>query len=703
MFAKVEGGEVVELRGDTVTGLPYHFCPPGKGRIIVGKQGIRHQSRLKHPLIREGERGEGKWRRISWDEALDLIAKKLLEVKERYGPEKLAIMLGEVKGTEFAFAQRFATAYGTPNVFTPANYCGVATGMGSYYTFGDTHILARAPVYYYRPKVLLLWGTNYIDSGGSFNKLRGQDVHYAVLNGAKVAVINPYNIVFDVEGMSPDPHEHELKNLRRASDADYWLKPRPGSDGMLALGMIKVIIEEGLYDQRFIDEWTVGFDRMRQEVAKFTMDDVERLTWVPKDTIAEVARLYARSKPGVIAWGNSLEQTVTSLQTTRAIAILRGITGNVNTPDGGETLYESAPIEKPGHFMLGGELKEILQKYPRSPERTIGGEFPLALRNAYVPTQLFTKSVLEGRPYQLKAAVIMLSNPVASYPNSAKVVEALKKLEFIVTIDIFPTPTTEISDIVLPAATYLLERDDIGYWPGWYGDVRVYPKLLDPPGEAWSDVRIINELAKRVGLEKYFFKDEYEAFDRMLKPAGLTFKEFKEHVSQIEARPLYDPFKVIGYTTPSGKIEIYSKALEDMGLPPMPTFDYFVERLKRYDVSEEYPFMLTNIKEDIYIMSGFKHLTKKVPRAFINPYAARAQGVEEGDWIYVETKVGRALFRAILDPNVQSRTVIVTWGYWGARNANLLTDDSGPYEEALGTPQLKALPCKFYKANDIAI
>jgi anaerobic selenocysteine-containing dehydrogenase len=698
LFAKIEDGEVAELEGDTETGLPFNFCVPSKGRIIEGQLGIRHPSRLRYPMIREGERGEGKWRRVTWDEALDVVAKRLLEIKNEYGPEKVAVMLGEVKGMEFAFAQRFATAFGTPNVFTPANYCGVSTGMASYYTFGDTRVLARTPMYYYRPKVVLLWGTNYVDSGGTFNKLRGQDVRQALSAGAKFVVINPFNIIWYAEGLNPDPRKHSPE-VRRAKDAHLWLKPRPGSDGLLALGMTKVIIEEGLYDKEFVGEWTVGFDKLADHVATFTLNEVEKWTWVPKDDIEEAARLYAGNKPGIIGWGNALEHTVAGFQTTRAIAILRGITGNVNTPDGGETTYAMAPVEPPGRFMLGGELKEVLQKYPRSPERTIGGEFPLALQNAYVPTQLFTRSMLEGRPYRLKAAIIMLSNPAVSYPNSKRIVEALKRLEFIATIDIFPTPTTELSDVVLPAATYLLERDDIGYWPGWYGDVRVYPKLLEPPGEARSDVWIINELAKRVGLEKYFFRDEYEAYDRFLKPAGLTYKEFKERVWHLEARSLYEPSRVIGYRTPSGKIEIYSARLAEAGVPPMPTFEYFVRALQRYDVDENYPYVLTNVKEDVYIMTGFKHISKKPPRVFIHPEVGRARGVNDGEWAYVETKIGRARFKAKFDAELDPRVVVVTWGYWGEHNANLLTDDSEPYDEAVGSPQLKGLPCTVHPAR----
>lgn len=704
LLARIEKGKIVELKGDYITGFPSHYCPKHKGSLLaIGVGGIlKNKNRLKYPLIREGKRGENNWRRISWNETLDTIAGKLLKLKEKYGPESVALLLNEPKGLEFAFAQRFATAFGTPNVFSPGNYCGVPTLSAYYYTFGSQHIHARTPIYHYAPRVIILWGTNLVHTGGSFNKLLRRDLHFAIDRGAKLIVIDPKNIELDVTELSPDPTAPPPRVLKRASDADYWLKPRPGCDGILAMGMVKVIIEEELYDKNYIEKWTVGFDELKEHVKSFTLEEVEKLTWIPEEQIREVTRLYAINKPGVIAWGNGLEQTSVAFQTCRVIAILRGITSNVNTPDGGEVEYEPAPIMRPGRFMLSGELKERLIEFPRSPERTIGSEFKIALRSAYVPTQMLVKSVLEGKPYPVKAAIAILTNPIVTYPNSKQVYEAFMKLDFVVVSDVFHTPTTAVADIVLPAATFL-EHDDIGYWPIWFGDVRAYPKLLDPPSEAWPDIKIINELAKKVGLKKYFFNDESEALDLWLKPANLTYKEFKENVGAIFARSLYNPFKMIGYKTPSGKVEIYSKQLEELGISTMPRFKELVEPLSPFEPTKEYPLLLTNGKEELYILSGFRNLTKlniqvRDPVAWLNSNTAKELGLNHSDWVYIETRKGRVKHKLVVDPHVDPRVVLGSFGWWGEFNINLLTESDPPYDPATGSPHLKGIPCKVYKA-----
>jgi anaerobic selenocysteine-containing dehydrogenase len=316
---------------------------------------------------------------------------------------------------------------------------------------------------------------------------------------------------------------------------------------------------------------------------------------------------------------------------------------------------------------------------------------------------MLVKSVLEGSPYPVKAVLAILTNPLATYPDTKRVHEAFMKLDFVVVADVFHTPTTALADVVLPAATFL-EHDDIGYWPGWFGDVRAYPKLLDPPGEARPDTEIINDLAKRVGLEKYFFKNESEILDYWLKPANLTYKEFVENVGAIYARSLYNPFKVIGYKTPSGKVEVYSQQLEELSISPMPRFEELAESLTLLEPTKEYPLLMTNGKEELYILSGFRNLTKlniqvKDPTARLNPETAKKLGLKEGDWIYLETKKGRVKQKLLIDPQVDPRVVLASFGWWGEFDLNLITDSNPPYDPATGSPHLKGVPCKVYSIS----
>lgn len=691
-YAYVENGKVVKIEPALdiarERGFPCDPCTTGKGiRTILGV--LNSPDRLKFPLKREGERGEGKWKRISWDEALDTIARKLSEIKDRCGPESVAILIGEPKGLEFAFAQRFATAFGTPNVATPGTYCGVQTSHALYSTFGSARIQARTES---NPRVMIIWGSNFAHIGGTFVGTTKRQIHEALEKGCKLIVIDPRDIAI-----------WPAKGWTASNKATLWLRPRPASDGVLAMGMIKLIIEEKLYDKDYVANWTVGFEELQEHVKTFTLEEVEKLTWVPKEQIREAARVYAKNKPGIIGWGNALEQTVCAFQTCRAIAILRALTGNVNTPNGGEFEVEPASMTRPGRFMLGGNLKERLREYPRSAERTVGGEFKIALISAYIPTQVLIRNILDAKSPSIKAALLWLTNPLVTYPDSKEVYRAFMKLDFIVVSDIFHTPTTAIADIVLPVAAEF-EHEDIGYWPAWVGFVRLYPKLTDPPGEAWSDMKIVNELAKRVGLEEYFWEDEHEALDYMLEPAGVTYKEFRDKVKFIDRKTLYDPNKVLGYKTPSGKVEIYSNQLKELGYTPLPYFEEVTRPLHGpFELTEEYPMMMTNAKDEVFFLSRYKkiallHEVGPYPKVWLNTKTAIQLGLKEGDWIYIETKKGKAKQRLVVNPEIHPKVVITTFGWHGESNINLLTDSNPPYEFATGSPTLRGIPCRVHKA-----
>jgi anaerobic selenocysteine-containing dehydrogenase len=688
----VEDGKVVEVVGAGETGFPVNICSLHKGAAhVMGI--INAPDRLKYPLKRVGKRGQGKWERISWGEALDIIATQIMEIRDKYGPERVAIVLNEPKGMEFAFWQRFATAFGTPNVITPGCYCGVQTGLAFRLTFGTDSIRPQME----SPAVVVIWGADIAHTGGTFLGVMRNDLNKALVKGCKLVVIDPRNLeVWPEKSMF-------------ASDADYWLKPRPNSDGLLAMGMIKVIMDEKLYDEHYIASWTVGFDALKEEVKTFGLDAVENLTWVPKEQIREVARLYALNKPGVIGWGNALEGNSQALQACRAIAILRGITGNVNTPDGGEVEVESAAICPPGRFMFSGPVKERLKEFPRSPGTSLAGEFKMALASMYVPTQALVKALLEGKPYTPKAALLCLTNPLLTYPDTKRTYEAFMKLDLLVVAEVFHTRTTAIADIVLPAAYSLCEYDTVGYWPAWYGHARAHPKLADPPGEAWPDVKITNELAKKVGLGKYFWEDWIGALDYMVEPAGLTWEKFRDEVRYLEAKSKYQPDKVTGYRTRSGKVEIYSQTLQDLGYSPIPRFEALKEPLMgRFELTDEYPLMETNYKSEVFMLSGFRNVKELMeksppPTVFMNTTTAKSLGLKDGDWVWIETRTGKIKQRLVTDPGIHPKVVNTEFGWGGTEefkdsNINQLTDCEPPYDMQTGSVAIRGYPCKVYKA-----
>ncbi len=680
VVAEVVDGRLVSVKPDKDSEFRHEICPGGKGPLTsIGVE--NHPDRLKHPLRRVGERGQGKWERISWDEALGTVAERLLEIKTRFGPEHLAVCLGEPKNMETIFGHRFATAFGTPNVVTPGGLCGIPRIEAFTCTFGRPVVPDFPPGAMKEgtplPKLFLAWGADLRRYGGR------HQLKIAKENGVKTVLIEPLKswVV---------PH------------VDWWIKVRPGADGALAMGLLKVIIEEGLYDREFVSRWTVGFDAIRDEVKRFTLGDVERVTWVTPATVQELARLYATTKPAAIQEGNSLEFMANSFDTFRVLSILRAVTGNLNVP-GGDVFITPAPHKRPGSLMLLG-------KVGREREKMLAKDFEAPVRYAFTPYQAVVRANLEGKPYPIKAAICCLTNPLVSYPDSDATYRAFMNMDLIVVLELFHTPTTAIADIVLPAA-WTWEDDTIGYWAGRWEEYRAYQKVVDPPGEAWTDARIFNELGKRVGLKEYFWEDERQALDELLEGSGLSFKDFlsqrKLYPTREYKKPEEEP-----YRTPSGKVEIYSERLKREDENPLPTWEA-VTRMPGGELTEEYPLVLTSVKENLFMLTGFKmieSLRAKVPDPIVrlHPETAQKHGMQDGEWIFVETPKGRITQKLQVDPDLDPRVVMASFGWWfpedgpetqyGWRksNVNVLTS----YEvmaPRLGSPDLKGIPCRVCK------
>ena len=664
MKAIVEDGRVVDLEPDMESGLYAEQCAVNKGRFTIPEV-LQHKDRLLYPQKRVGAKGEGNWQRISWDEALDTIAAKFNEVKRTLGPESVAFGLGEPKGLEFAFAQRLASAFGTPTVTTPGWFCGVGKGSAAAFTHGGSPVPDDEDT----PALLVLWGVNMAHTTGG---LRRETVEKVIEAGGKLVAIDP-------------------QHTYAARIADLWIRIRPGADGALAAGVLKVIVEEALYDKATVKDWTVGFDKLKEEVGCFSLDEVERRSWVPRRQIEEFARLYSRTRPASLVAGNALDQHLNSFQTSRALSIIRAICGNLNVP-GGDVFLSNPSFTRPGNFYL-------LSKYPRKTEKLLGKQFKFAQKSTSIPSHAVMKTILSEDPFPIKAGWFILTNPLTSYPNSEETYRALMKLDFVVVSELFMTPTAALADIVLPVA-WGMEHDELGYWPGWYEEIRSYPKLADPPGECWPDTKIINELAKRLGLTEDFWEDHHEGLDAMLKPSGMNYKEFKE---KRVLKPKRD-YRANHYRTPSGKIEIYSEQLEKLGYAPMPRWQ---DLGRTIEPSEKYPLLLTNAKEEAYMATGFKHVAsirimRPEPMVELHPDTAQKFGLDDGDWITIETAMGRVKQRLSLNPSIDPRVVIAAFGWWfpekeglGWResNINMLTASGPDYDPATGGVTIRGIPC----------
>ena len=653
------------------------LCPKGMAALEY----LNHPERLKYPLKRAGERGEGKWQQITWDEALNTIAAELTRAKGKYGAESVVFIRGGAKGYQDSYLARLANVFGAPNVASAAPMCHAPRVNASVITYG----FMALPDYEYPPACIVLWGVNTCLTAIGDCKRTNE----ALARGSKLIVIDPGETVF-------------------AKKADIWVKPRPCSDLALALGMINVILDEGLFDEDFVKGWTVGFDKLRAHVQNYPPEKVEEITWVPAETIRKAARFYANNKPACIAWGNSIDNNINNFQSARAIAMLRAITGNIGKPGGDLEWSSSGIVAKTSPELL---QQDALPAEARAKRISAGNTLPIIF---YALPQDIVKAVLKADPYPIRAAFIQGGSLLHTYTNVQEVYQALRSLDFLVVSDFFMTPTAEMADIVLPVATYL--EIDSFHESEYSATVGVIQKVAQT-GECWSDLRICNELAKRLGLGRYFWKDEKQALDFILKPRGLTFNEFRK-VGLVSASKQYRQYERNGFNTPSGKVELYSSRLEEWGFEPLPVYHEPPESpFSEPELAREYPLVFTNWK-----LAPFQHSQGRQikslrgnhpdPLAVIHSKTASKLGIKEGDWVYIETKRGRIRQKAALSTKIDPRVVILEHGWWfpekdsemhgwAESNINILTDSKPPYGREMGSATLRGIVCKVYKESRI--
>lgn len=631
--------------------------------------------RLSHPLKRAGARGEGKWEQVSWDEALDAVAAGLAAAKAAHGPESVVFVRGGAKGYQDRFLARFANHFGSPNVTATSNICHVPRANASRVTHG----YFPTPDHEYPPACIVVWGVNH----QATYLPQHRRIERAVEAGAKLVAVD----------------SGETWYTRRAA---VWARPRPASDLALALGVIGVVIEEELYDAAFVARWTVGFDRLREAVRASTPEETERLTWVPAQTVRELARAYGASRPAVIEWGNALDGTINSFQAARALAILRAICGNLGRP-GGEIDWALPAVV----LETSPELNAQDAIAPELRARRIGAEEGiLPIYYSGLP-QKTVKAVLNGDPYPVEALYIPGAAMLQAYNDSQEAFRALKQVGFSAVAELFMTPTAEMADIVLPVTTYL-EADSI-HLCEWNPAVSVVQKVATV-GDAWSDLHIYNELSQRLGFGVAFWPDEPSALNYLLGPAGLTFEEFRE-VGLLPARKLYRDHERNGFDTPSGKVELYSQQLADWGFDPLPVFYEPPESpFSAPDLAARYPLVLTSQKPAQFLHTAGRQIPSlrdahPDPLVKLHPETAAGLGIAEGDWVFIETARGRITQRATLSADIDLRVVVAepSWWFperdddmhgWAASNMNVLASSDPPYSREMGSTTLRGYLCR---------
>ena len=672
LLVGIEGNTIVQVKGD-----PDGYLNRGytcfKGRVSPDR--LTHPNRLRYPLKRAGGRGEGKWQRLSWEDAIAETANNLVRIKENHGARAVGFGAGMPKGLEHFVLIRLANIFGSPNVIAPQDVCHAPreiTGIHTcgFYPVADLHNPTR---------LILSWASNVLSTSeeGQIASLTLEQLK----KGARLIVV--------------DPRKTEL-----AKRADLWLQLRPGTAQALALGFLHVIIEESLYDVEFVEKYAYGFEDLARHVKTYTPEAVSDITWVPADQLREAARMYAAAKPAALQWGNAIEHDIHAFDATRSLVCLMAICGYLEVPGGNIHAHE------PNIISLGEFVRADL--IPDKRKAMISTHYGIIPRLMTVAPAYFRKAVLTGIPYPVRGYYGMCTNPLVAWADSAATYEAFMDLDFVAVAEIFMTPTASLADIVFPVA-HQYEMNDIGHYGIGHGMIVARPKVVEPPEECWPDMKIMNELGKRISPSEYWHEDFEEFLEDVLRPAGLSYSEFvargylkgPDHFKLHEGR---------GFRTPTGKVELKLSTSERFNLKPLPEFTALPET-----DDPEYPLILISAKSRYYLLSSYRwvgRLREKRPHPLveIHPETAAAYGISDGDSVLIGTKYGEITQVAHVTDIVHPRVVSAALGWWFPEgevaeqfewrksNFNMLTS-VGKLGKEFGTPNLKNLPCKIRKDN----
>lgn len=665
----LQDGKIVKVEGNKT--LPF-----SDGRLCVKgaalKQATYSPDRLLYPMKRVGNRGEGRFERISWEEALDTIVEKMEDTKEKYGAKSTMVYVGHPKWFR-PYLTDFANHYGTPNVGSESSTCAYALMLACKCCFGSDVFMPQPDMR--RCKTLLIWGVNPLYS----NSVKGgKGFLGAVERGVNVIVVDP---------RCTPTTEHAALHLR----------PIPGTDGALALGMARVMITEDLYDKDYIEKYTYGFEEYKEYVMEFTPEKVEKITGVPAGDMIKAARLFASEKSSAIMTSASpVVHNINGVQNARAIELLSALTGNYGMPGGVMAPGPGRPR------MKGAFMNDWMQRV--DPDQDLShDQFPAWRKLIYYETQVTRiADYLEGKgEYPIRTLLAFGMNH-HMWPRPDRIEDAVQNLDFFVNVDMYMNDTCKYADILLPAATSL-EREQVEI----LGPNILYyqPEAIQPMGEVKNDIEILLELSSRMGFSigdpQIHSYEEY--LDSLLSPTGVTLAELKEHPEGMQPK---NPAKVrtseqiLQVKTPSGKIEFVSQVLESCKKPGhegLPIYRDFREQLPM----EEYPLILATgsrkpqlFHSRTYRLPWLANL-EGTPVIDIHPEDARKLSLENGEEVVLRTPVGAMELSVNLDSSCLPGVVNVYHGA-GKKDINYLVDDK--YLDPIsGFPGYKSYCCRIEK------
>lgn len=682
----VDDGKVVKITGNPAhPGSQGAFCIKGMNAPISA---LDHPARITYPMRRTGERGEGQWTRISWDEAFEEIAQRLGAVKKAYGGLAIAGAVSNHEQSRAIAVRLLLRSLGSPNFMINQDLChgcrftaSMVMGIGGL----ANNELKKA-------RAILVVG----ESPSESHVVEWMYIKAAKAGGAKLIVIDP-------------------RRTQTARLADYWLPVRPGTDAALALSMLHVMFSEGIYDHDFVGQWCAGADELRERCAKYPPAVAAELTGISATTIVEVARMFATTKPASLLIGHGIDAQANGVGTIMSFQSLLAVTANVDR-EGTNRPRKSLPGWR-GNFKDDPRFR-----LPREIEKKIigGDTYPLwsgpdsSLNSCHNPGVL--RAIHTGEPYPVRAMYVA-NNIVCTYPDVHNTVAALKKLDLLVVVSDQMTPTAELADFFLPRTTLLEEEDVFVDQSG--PCVSITQQIVAARGEARTGLEIaigLSAALRKRGLLDFDFipwKSASEFNEYLLAETTINWEELRAK-GFCEIPYEYEAYRKNGFRSPSRKIELAAGRLQAVGVDPLPDYrePIYANREGEFDLT-----LLTGIRSMPYHHSRFREHSwarrmQNAPELRIHPATAGRLGIGKADWAWVQVQrdMPRVLLKAVLTDEIPEDIVGTGMGWWypemsgpyhGAATFNIdIAVPYGPvYDPVTGSAEARITACKVVRAE----
>ncbi len=641
----IRGGKAVKME---IADARAARCPRWKAQLDF----VYHPDRLLHPVKRSGARGKDSWRRIAWDEALDTVAGNLQAARDKYGAESVVFWIAYTKEPR-PFFHRLVHAFGSPNYCTESSNCFSGTWIAANLTYGPEYSGMAGSSASAEPetKCKLVWGSSIVGAPRVW-----EENLEAIKRGVKYIVVDP-------------------RRTTVAARAAIHLQLRPGTDGALALGMMNIIINRGLYDKEFVRRWTVGFEGLQKLAREYPPERAAAITGVPTAKIEAAAILYATTRPAKLHLsGNSTTHHSNGVQNHRAVILLPALTGNFDINGGNR--FATATTGRTNDITL----HERIQNMPPG----VGSQrFPIwTERYREMQSNAIADQIESGKPYPLKA-LFAAGLDLQFFADSRRMAALLGKLDFIAVTEYFHTPGTRLADIVLPIASWL-ERPIL--MTDYHGSARLIEPAISPVGESRTEWDIYAALAQRLGLGELFWNgDFYRCADDILEPLKITCADLRRHPDGIRLPMVNRPeryYEQAGFATPSGKVEIACATLAEHGLDALPVYREPPESpLSRPDLAKSRPLVLTSgARVPAFVHSQFRNIPRlrrlmPSPLVDIHPADALPRGINSGDDVAISTLRGKIKMKARVTGRILPGVVSLPHHWPGDANVNDLVDN----------------------------